>query len=302
MKEVSLTVFTCTYNRSHTILRTYNSLLSQTCKDFVWLVIDDGSTDDTEQLVMGWKKQNILPIRYVKKKNGGLFSGYNKAIEFMDTELCVGIDSDDYMPEDAVENILRYWNEYGSDKYAGIIGLDYYENGNPIGGFFPNQLKETYISNLYKWHTGDVKMVHRVDLLKQVAPVELFEGERFANPIYIFMKVDMQFPMLVSNHNYCIVDYQDANNSMSKNILYQFVQSPRSFARMRLLNMGNKRIPYMRRFRNTIHYVSSCLFAKDENWLRNSPMKLSTFIAAPFGLLLYIYIKKQVSKKNNIYQ
>lgn len=299
----TLTVFTCTYNRAHTISRTYESLCRQTSMDFEWLIIDDGSTDDTKIIVQEWKKkEDRFKITYFFKENGGLFSGYNKAIEMINTELCVSIDSDDYMPDDGVERILNYWKLHGSSDYAGIIGLDCYEDGVPVGGKFPENLNETFISNMYKFHNGDVKMVHRVDLLKQVAPVELYNGERFANPIYLFMKVDMMLPMLVTNQNFCFVVYQDANDSMSKNILYQFSQSPKSLARMRLLNMSNQRIPYSRRFRNAIHYVSSCIFSKDRDWLKKSPMKFSTILASPLGLLLYLYISYSVSKKRNSYR
>lgn len=299
----SITVFTCTYNRAHTIGRTYESLHRQTCKDFVWLIVDDGSTDNTREVVKQWQTQEKrFEIRYKYKENGGLFSGYNTAIEEMDTELCVCIDSDDWMPDDAVEKILSIWKDKGSDNYAGIIGLDCFEDGKPIGGPFPKGLDETHLYNLYKWHEGDVKMVHRVELLKDVAPVELYEGEKFANPIYIYMKVDLKKPMLISNQSFCIVEYQDANDSMSKNILYQYAQSPKSLMRMRLLSMGDKRMSYSRRFRNAIHYVSSCMLAKDKGWLKKSPIKALTIMAAPLGAILYLYIKHAVAKKNNAYK
>ena len=300
-KEKTLTVFTCTYNRAHTIGRTYESMCRQTSQDFEWLVIDDGSTDNTSELLSQWMKEEKIAIRYVKKENGGLYTGYNTAIEHMKSKLCIAIDSDDFMPDDAVENIIRFWNEHGSDQYAGLIGLDSYSNGQPIGGYFPENLKSAYISELYKYHAGDTKMVHRVELLKQVAPMEGYPGEKFANPIYLFLKVDLLLPMLITNTNLCIVEYQEASDSMSKNILYQYVQSPRSFARMRLLNMSNKRIPYKMRFRNAIHYVSSCMIAKDGDWLKKSPMKLSTILAAPFGALLYLYIMQETKKKRNTY-
>ena len=79
--KLKLTIFTCTYNRKHTIERTYRSLLNQTCKDFLWLIIDDGSSDGTNKLVDQWKlNDNGFTIKYIYKKNQGLLSGYNKAI------------------------------------------------------------------------------------------------------------------------------------------------------------------------------------------------------------------------------
>ena len=97
--QKSITVFTPTYNRAYILPKCYESLCHQTCKDFEWLIIDDGSTDGTKELVARWQAHgNGYPIRYIYKQNGGLHTGYNTAIANMDTELSVCIDSDDSMP------------------------------------------------------------------------------------------------------------------------------------------------------------------------------------------------------------
>lgn len=103
MKEM-LTVFTPTFNRAECLKKGYEALCRQTCKEFVWLVVDDGSTDQTRLLVEQWSRQEKgFEVRYIYKENGGLHTGYNVAIANIDTELSVCIDSDDYMPDDAVE-------------------------------------------------------------------------------------------------------------------------------------------------------------------------------------------------------
>ena len=120
-----LTVFTPAYNRAKLLERCYRSLQRQTNKDFVWYVIDDGSTDNTREVVSKWiSENNDFEIRYYYKENGGLHTAYNEAIAHLETELAVCIDSDDFMPDNAVEIILDFWNKNGSDKYAGITGLD----------------------------------------------------------------------------------------------------------------------------------------------------------------------------------
>lgn len=145
----TLTVFTPTYNRAHTLKRLYESLCTQTCDDFEWLVIDDGSTDFTKELIDGFIRQNRLPIRYIYKENGGLHTGYNTAYDNITTELNVCIDSDDFMPEDAVEIIVNTWREKGNNKYLGLIGLDFsYQTMEPIGGYFPEGLHECYFPEL----------------------------------------------------------------------------------------------------------------------------------------------------------
>lgn len=303
---VTLTVFTPTYNRAHTIWRTYESLCRQTCKEFEWLVIDDGSTDDTRSLVASWlvHHQDDLGtvfegqceagfrIKYIWKENGGLHTGYNTAYANIDTELCVCIDSDDWMPDDAVEKILKCWTEKGGNQYAGIMGLDFDTEGNPLGGYFPDNLTETYFLDMYikNIHRADTKEVMRTDLMKKVAPQVGFDGEKNFNPVYMLLQVCDNYPLLVLNENLCIVEYQQ-DDSMSRSIYRQYMNSPRSFAKLRLLEMQLKRNTFNNRFRSAIHYVSSCILAKDKLWLKNTPNKMLVLSAAPFGLALSKFIK-----------
>ena len=296
----TLTVFTPTYNRASTLTRTYDSLCRQTCKDFEWLVIDDGSTDNTRELIQGFIDEAIIPIRYIYKENGGLHTGYNTAYANIETELNVCIDSDDYMPENAVELIVKTWRERGNERYAGIIGLDFYaDTKKPIAGRFPEDLTECWFLDLYvkRIHRGDSKQVMRTDLMKQVSPQIGFKGEKNFNPVYMLLQVCDEKQLLVLNENLCYVDYQQ-NDSMSAEIYHQYMDSPRSFAKLRLLEMGLKHNTLSNRFRSVVHYVSSCLIAKDYNWLRNSQKKLLTLCAIPFGSILYIF----VILKNRIYK
>ena len=287
-----LTVFTPTYNRAHTLGRIYNSLCRQTCKDFEWLVIDDGSTDNTRSLIEGFIKENKMTIRYMHKENGGLYTGYNTAYANIESELNVCIDSDDYMPENAVELIIKIWKERGGEKYAGIIGLDFYADSNrPIAGYFPENLEECYLLDLYIKgnHCGDSKQVMRTDLMKEVAPQIGFEGEKNFNPVYMLLQVCDEKPLLVLNENLCFVEYQQ-NDSMSKAILQQYIDSPRSFAKLRLLEMSLKRSTFKNNVRLMVHYIANSLIAKDKDWLKKTPYKFLAFAAFVPGYLLYIYI------------
>ncbi len=291
--QPTITIFTPTYNRAHTLGRTYQSLCNQTCKDFEWLIIDDGSTDDTAQLAKSWAKGQKISIRYIYKENGGLYTGYNTAYANIDSELCVCIDSDDYMPNDAVEKIIRCWRERGSSKYAGLMGLDYHLDNTPIGGYFPTELKEVWFMDLYiqKLHIGDTKPVLRTELLKEVAPMEGFPGEKNFNPVYMMMKVCDKYPLLLLNENLCYVDYQTGSDSMSAGIWKQYMNSPRSFQKQRILEMQLKHNTWRNRLRVAIHYVASSIIAHDRHWLRHSPLKFLTLCAMPFGVALYLLIR-----------
>lgn len=286
-----LTVFTPTYNRAHTLPRVYDSLCRQTCKDFRWLVIDDGSTDDTEELIIRYRRNCPFRIDYLKKENGGLYTGYNTAYANIETELNVCIDSDDFMPDDAVEIISKTWKERGSDKYAGLIGLDFFMDGKPISGYFPSDLKEVYLFDLKskRLHTGDSKQVMRTDLMKTVAPQIGFEGEKDFNPYYMLVKAADTLPMIVVNKNLCFVEYQESD-SMSKNIYRQYIRSPRSFAKTRELEMGLSRTTFKHQLRSAIHYVAECLLANQSAFSHRNPCRLLTLALYPIGIALYFYI------------
>ncbi|MGM9851673.1 MAG: glycosyltransferase family A protein [Muribaculaceae bacterium] len=287
----TLTVFTPAYNRAHTLPRTYQSLCRQTCHDFEWLVIDDGSTDNTRALVAQWIADGRIPIKYIYKDNGGLHTGYNTAYANIDTELCVCIDSDDWMPDNAVELILTHWRKYGSDKYAGITGLDFFPSGEPIGGYFPDELTECHIIDFYlkKIHGGDTKQVLRTELMRSVAPMQGFPGEKNFNPIYLILQVDDKYPSLILNRNLCFVEYQQGD-SMSAGIFRQYINSPHSFAKQRRLEMSLSHNTRRNLIRVAIHYNSSCIIAGEKDWLKTSPRKMLTLLTRPLGWALSKYI------------
>lgn len=294
----TLTVFTPTYNRAHTLGRVYESLCRQTCKDFVWLVIDDGSTDATRDLVEGYiaDPDKGFDVKYIYKENGGLYTGYNVAYANIETELCVCIDSDDYMPDDAVEKIVGFWQEHGNERYAGVLGLDYnIVTKELIGGKFPEGLKEVFFYDLTlkNLHAGDTKPVMRTELMRKVAPQIGFPGEKNFNPVYMMLQVCDDYPVLLMNENLCNVEYQIGADSMSQAIWRQYMNSARSFAKLRLLEMGLKHNTWMNRVRVCVHYVASCIITRDKDWLKRSPLKFLTLCVAPLGLAWFLVIKKK---------
>ncbi len=288
----TLTVFTPTYNRAHTLERLYRSLCAQTCQDFDWLVIDDGSTDGTVALVQSFIDEGLIPIRYIYKENGGLYTGYNTAYANIETELNVCIDSDDAMPENAVDIIIKSWRENGGTRFAGLIGLDcYMKSGKPIGGAFPKDLEECFLLDLFtkRIHRGDTKQVMRTDLMKRVAPMVGFPGEKNFNPIYMLLQVCDDYLLLVENEPLCFVEYQQ-NDSMSRNIWRQYLDSPKSFAKLRRLELSLKHNTPWNRFRSAIHYVADTALAK-ERITYDSSFRLLVAVALIPGMLLFLVFK-----------
>ena len=289
-----ITVFTPTYNRADLLTRCYESMKRQGSNDFIWMIIDDGSTDGTDRLVSEWQKDaNNFVIEYYWKENGGLHTAYNEAISHMRTPLCVCIDSDDWMPDNAIERILSFWKNNGSKDVAGIIGLDYSADNKVIGDPLPERRTVNLIDlALGKYHieNGDRTNVVRTDLYKQVAPMKVFPGERYFNPHYMHMRISLSYDFLVLNENLRYVEYQ--TGGMSDSVLQQYRNSPNSFAEIRLLNLSLPGISYQFAVRQCIHLDSSAILAgKVTEILHRSPRKVLTFVMLPAGWLLSWYIR-----------
>lgn len=300
----ALTVFTPTYNRAPLLERCYRSLQRQTNKDFVWFVIDDGSTDNTKTIVQNWiQEEDSFEIFYYYKENGGLHTAYNTAIEHLETELAVCIDSDDYMPDNAVSLILDFWKKHGSDKYAGITGLDFDAKTNQnIGGFYPDNQSTINLIDVmvgrYPSVYGDKKHVVRSELYKQVAPMGSFEGEKNFNPHYLHLKISECYDFLIMNENLVYVDYQETG--MTNNMYWQYYSSPNSFAEIRLLYLSFPDLPFRFKIRNCIHYDSSCILAKRKDFVPKCPCPVTAGLCLPIGFLLSRWIIYQNRRKKTL--
>ena len=288
----TLTIFTPAYNRAHTLSRTYESLRRQDCKDFVWLIVDDGSSDNTADLVRSWQAQdNGLDIRYLYKENGGMHTAHNAAYEVIKTELNVCIDSDDCLAEGAVRKILEKWNEVKDQGYAGIIGLDADLQGNLIGKGFPDGLTETTLSGYYAaGGSGDKKLVYRTDIIRKYPPYPVFEGEKYVALAYKYRLIDQDYKLAVLDEVLCNVEYQADGSSGT--MWRQYLKNSNGFAFWRKICMQYP-TSKKRMIIDCIHYCSSCMIAKQPGWIKSSPQKILTLLALPFGYLLSRYTKSR---------
>lgn len=291
MKKI-LTIFTPAYNRAYTLHKCYESLKTQTYKEFVWVIIDDGSTDNTKELVKTWIAEKNLEIRYYYQKNQGMHGAHNRAYEVIDTELNVCIDSDDYMTDDAVEEIVNYWEKNKSEKLAGFGALNLFENGDIIGTIFPKDLKESRYFDLYKVHKvkGDKKFIYRTNLIKE-NPYPIFQDEKYVGLDYKYMKLDDRYLLGLMNKPVCVVEYLSDGSSL--NMFRQYKNNPKGFSFYRIENLKNPRGSKLYKFKESIHYVASSILSKNKNFLKETPEKLLSILALPFGYILYRYILKK---------
>jgi glycosyltransferase involved in cell wall biosynthesis len=294
MKKI--TVFTPTYNRAYCLHQVYESLFRQTSTDFEWLVIDDGSVDNTKELVNSWIQEGNIKIKYIYQGNLGMHGAHNTAYSNITTELNVCIDSDDFMPKTAIELILNKWQLVKNDKtLSGIVGLDANKDDVLIGTQFPKTLLKSTLYDIYNKHDviGDKKLVYKTEITAKYPPYPIFSGERFVPLGYKYLLIDQDYKLATLNEVLCIVEY--LADGSSTNMLKQYKSNPRGFAFSRINRMKYAK-NWKDLFKNAIHYVSSSIMSGDKYFLKNSPKKVATLLAIPFGVILNFYINFKVKK------
>lgn len=176
-----ITVFTPTYNRKDLIDRLYQSLLQQTQKNFEWLVVDDGSSDDTENFFVKLSSmEHPFPIRYIKQNNGGKHRAINNGVNNALGELFFIVDSDDYLTENAIEKINQWITTLdNSHKWAGISGLRGFSKNSVVGQHSDFSYIDAKNNERRKYNLlGDKAEVYFTDVLKQ-HPFPEIPGENF---------------------------------------------------------------------------------------------------------------------------
>ncbi len=222
-----ITVFTPTYNRANTIHRTYKSLCRQTCKDFEWLVVDDGSTDNTESHFEEWINEATFPIRYIKKANGGKYRAYNTGLCEAQGELFFCVDSDDWLPENSIERIMKHRDAlFNASHLAGITALKEYPNHKLIGNPYTCNCNQ---SSLYQLEVigqkGERSLVFKTVIARQY-PFPEETNEKFMTESVIYDRME-QYEFIVSNDVLTTCEYQ--HDGLSSDVRGLMLRNPSTY-------------------------------------------------------------------------
>lgn len=204
----SVTILTPTYNRAAYLPKLYESLKAQTNRDFLWLVVDDGSEDGTEALFASYGQKDV-EIRYIRQKNGGKHTALNRGISEIQSELTFIVDSDDYLPENAVETILAYHEKYR--RTPGLCGYSFlrcHRDGRVNTAYFPSdELVGSYAQvRINGGIGGDKAEVFYTEILKKY-PFPVFPGEKFMPEDTVWMQMSGPYQMVHINKNIYYCDY-----------------------------------------------------------------------------------------------
>lgn len=207
---IRITIFTPTYNRKHLLPNLFESLKKQTCKDFVWLVVDDGSTDGTQELFNEWKSQDVgFKIEYVKKPNGGKHTVIEKANEICTTDYIVCVDSDDYLTESATEQMYNEIKVIDKmEDVCGVVTRKAKPNGEPFGEkWVPNEMNLYFyeLSTIYGYFSETCLLFKTNMASKYYFPK--FENERFVTESVYYNQFLFKYKMYASNNLYYLAEY-----------------------------------------------------------------------------------------------
>lgn len=194
---MTITIFTPTYNRGYTLPRLYQSLIKQTEGDFEWLIVDDGSVDNTEDVVRRFIDEGILKIEYYKVSNSGKHSAINFGVKKAKGSLFFIVDSDDWLASQAVERILYHFSRIESDEqFAGVVGLRAFENGERVGGEINFDILDcSYLELRYvRKIKGDMVEVFKTDILRQYA-FPAFQNEKFCPEALVWNRIGRTYKM-----------------------------------------------------------------------------------------------------------
>jgi glycosyltransferase involved in cell wall biosynthesis len=191
------TVFTPTYNRASTLPRVYDSLKAQTFRDFEWLIVDDGSTDHTSELVEKWQAEADFPIRYIYQRNQGKPAAYNCAVAKARGELFLFIDSDDACLPQALERLKYHWDSIPAgrrEKFSAVTVCCQDQHGRFLGQKFPRDILDSDSVEMYmKYRTGGEKWgFQRSDVLREF-PFPKLPGERFVPESVVWLALSRKY-------------------------------------------------------------------------------------------------------------
>lgn len=222
---IKITIFTPTYNRKHLLPNLFESLKKQTNKDFIWLVIDDGSSDGTSELFGEWKKQAVgFQIDYVQKKNGGKHTAIEKANEICGTDYIVCVDSDDYLTENAVEQMYKEIDIIDKmDDVCGVVTRKAKPNGEPFSiNWVPNEMSLYFyeLSKKYGYST-DTSLLFKTNIVNKFH-FPIFKGERFVTESVYYNQFLYDYKMYASNNLYYLAEYMpDGYTAQGLNLFFK---------------------------------------------------------------------------------
>lgn len=299
--NVLITVFTPTYNRGYIIENLYKSLKKQVYLNFEWLVIDDGSTDNTEELFKTWiLEDNNFNIRYIKVENGGKPRAINKALQLAQGKYLFMVDSDDYIVNDATLKLETWIKEIDDmDDIVAVGAAKVYPNGEYIKGVEPDiddnigYLDATNLERKNYNLDADMCEAYKIDIMKKF-PFIVWEGEKFSPEEIVLNEMALHgYKVRWHKDKIYMCDYLE--DGLTKGNWGLLKSNPMGYAMM-----WNHKLKFEKglynRFNCCCQHIALSIIGKEYGYIFKSNAKLLNIFALPFGIVLSIRRKHQFKK------
>jgi glycosyltransferase involved in cell wall biosynthesis len=287
-----ISICTPTYNRAHTLPRLFESLTKQSSLKFEWIVVDDGSSDNTKELIEDYKNKADFSVKYIYQQNQGKHIALNAGQQLANYEIFLCLDSDDWLMDNAVLTIIDDYKKriQGNENIAGMIYLNNLHKGGIIGTSMPHLKEINWLDLVYKNKMkGDKCYVFKTKVLKEY-PFPSFENNKHMPPTYQFYLISQKFNMYSVNIPLKTVEYLD--DGISRNIKQKYFTSADNYAYYR--KTINKVIPSkIYQLKNIILYNVSYIFADNKKKVQlDRPIdKLISILLLPLSLIILIFYK-----------
>lgn len=285
---MNLTIFTPTYNRANFLVQLYDSIKKQSCRNLEWVIVDDGSTDNTYEVIADIisTHDDSFPIRYFKKPNGGKHTAINMGVNVAEGELFFILDSDDELPRDSVRIVCEEWEKVNNNPLiAGVAGLDINKKDNTIiGSGLPlNEIDCNAMDIRFRYKVkGDLKEVFRTTVLKEF-PFPEIQGERFCPEQLVWFRIAQKYKLHYFNKPIYLAEYQE--NGLSSQITKARMNSPIA-SMMTYAELNGYDVPLKEKAKAAINYWRFRLCC---GWDGKYPkLKFVWNLILPIGIILHV--------------
>lgn len=290
---VNITVFTPTYNRIRLLERLYISLIAQTTKNFEWIIVDDGSSDTTEQEVNQWINEQKIVIKYFKQPNGGKHRAINKGISLAKGTLFFIVDSDDFLLPESLTIIIDRYN-FAKNKYkvSGVVGRRQYDNGKIVGNQNFTELVTNSLDIRYKHNvTGDLVEIYELEEIKEFLFPE-FDNEKFCPEALIWNRLAVKNNLFFFNQGVYVTEYLEGG--LTANITKIRMQSPNA-SMLHYAELEQYSIPRIQKIKANINFWRFSFNASYSIEANSAKVSvINSIIGFPLGLMMYLKDRNKV--------
>lgn len=301
-KDVKISVFTPTYNRGNLLERLYLSLINQSFTDFEWIIVNDGSTDNTNDIIQGFIAQNELLIRYISKENAGKQVAINRGVSIAAGELFFIVDSDDWLPSDALELIFKHWSDVkklrSAAEFAGVAGNRIRSNGEVSGGDVDYEILD---ADAYQYrhshkYKGDKAEAYATKVLAEY-PFPEFDGEKFCAESLVWNRIAEKYKLRYFNKGIYMGDYLDGGLTDRSVIIRAYNPRYTSMVYSELANSA--KVPLRRKIKAIINYWRFAPYYRHKSFIEklNAVHSVWSPLLFPIGMLYYLKERKNISTK-----